>query len=162
MKIKNYVGFLFIILLTFNCSAPEKTTKNIDKQKKVDIENTSSELNIKIDKNVSWVNLMPGSEPKFHISGKLSLLKGENYNNEKTTLKYVKIFQSGKEIYFVQPKVREEFSNSIKNFSYSTIRGLSINQDLKIDKPIDMEYIFSDPNGKFTHTVKNINIEEAH
>lgn len=153
---------IIILLLIFSCATPEKTSNNKEAPKKISTEDVYSDLNIKIGKAVSWLNLMPGTKPRFHISGILKLLNGENYNYKNTSLTYVKIYQSGKELYFIQPKIIEKITDDEKNISFSTIKGLSINKDLKIDKTINMEFIFSSPSGKKTFTVKNVKIEEAH
>jgi len=162
MKILRLILFVPVLFMVYSCSSSEKTTKNMEKKIEIEPEENVSELNLQIEKNVGWINLMPGTKPKFHVSGKLALLKGDSYNNEKTVLNFIKIYQSGKEIYFIKPKVREEYSIEIKSFVYSTIRGLSLNQDLNTKKSVNFEFLFSDGNEKFNYSVNNIMIEEVH
>ena len=162
MKSLKFITSVLLLVMVYSCSTTDETTKKNEKKVETEATENLSELNLHIEKNVSWVNLMPGSDPKFHVSGKLALLKGDAYDNESTVLKYIKIYQAGKEMYFIKPKIREEYQSEIKSFLYSTIRGLSINPDLKIKNSVDFDFIFSDGDEKFTYAVTNVMIEEAH
>ena len=93
MKIKLLVIASIITLFSIGCSSSEETTKR-DVENYKTVKKFVNQVNLDVEKNVSWVNLMPGSSPKFHVSGKLSLLQSDNYNLEETELKYIKIFQN--------------------------------------------------------------------
>ena len=77
MKVKISFIMLVILLFSIGCSSSEETTKrNMDNYKVV--KKFVNKVNLDVEKNVSWINLMPGSTPKFHVSGKLTLLKSED------------------------------------------------------------------------------------
>lgn len=160
-KLKFIILFISILIIV-SCSTSKETTNKIEK--KVEVENIDnySPLDIKVEKNVCWLNLMPGADPKFHVSGKLSLLKSESYDNNNMFMQYIKVYQAGEEIYFIKPKVRDEFISSVKKISYSTIRGLTVNEKLNTAKPITIEFFFSDGDNSFTYTTRNITVEEVH
>jgi len=158
MKTKIFVFIAFMLL--WSCSTTkvettEKTEKALTKQ-------LIHDVNLSVEKNVSWVNLMPGTRPKFHISGKISLLEGDNYNLKTTNLKYIKVFQNGKEIYFVKPKIREEIKDNMKNYLYSTISGLSIVKELDTKKNVDFEFVFKDGKKELIYQIKNVELQEVH
>ncbi len=160
MKKNKIVYFLFTILLISSCSTTKVVkipgTKKLEKKKLV------HEVNLNIEKNIGWINLMPGTEPKFQISGSISLLKGNNYNLKTTNLKYIKVFQSGKELYFVKPKIRVEEKKDFKKYLYSTISGLSLVKDLNPNKKLEFEFIFKDGGKEYIYQIKNVEFQEVH
>ena len=158
MKTKIFVFIAFMLL--WSCSTTKvETTK---KTEKALTKQLIHDVNLSVEKNVSWVNLMPGTRPKFHISGKISLLEGDNYNLKTTNLKYIKVFQNGKEIYFVKPKIREEIKDNVKNYLYSTISGLSIVKELDTKKNVDFEFVFKDGKKELIYQIKNVELQEVH
>jgi hypothetical protein len=156
----NFVVLVILILFVSACASSKETPK-LEKKKKETIETFENEVKLSIDKNISWVNLMPGSNPKFHISGKISLLKSNSYNFQNAELRLVKVYQSGREIYFIKPKVIEETEDNIKHITYSTISGLSLNRDFELNKPVDFELIFYEDNEELKYRIKDIKVEEV-
>jgi hypothetical protein len=155
---------LYLVLLSlflFACSTPKETTKRDIKNYDV-VKKFVNEVNLKIEKNISWVNLMPGSEPKFHISGKLSLLISDDYENETTQLKFIKVYQSGEELYYIMPKVIEELEGPIKKLTFSTIKGLNISKTLDTKNPVVFEFLFYDGKDELKYRVNNVIVEEVH
>ncbi len=160
MKYKHFNIFLFFVIFLWSCSTTKVETAH--KTEKVLPKQLIHEVNLAVEKNVSWVNLMPGAKPKFHISGKINLLKGDGYNIKTTFLKYIKVFQDGKEIYFIKPKIREINRGNIKHYVYSTISGLSIVKELNTKKNVDFEFVFKDGNKELLYQVKNVELQEVH
>lgn len=159
---KNLIfDLLLIAIFIVGCAVTEETTKKVEEKSEV-VEKIVNEVNLEIEKTFSWVNLMPGSTPKFHISGKITLLKGDNYENNSTKLKFIKVYQSGKELYFIMPKVIEELSGNVKKITYSTVKGLSINKELKTKKPVEFEFLFKDGKEELLYREDNIIVEEVH
>jgi len=160
---KLYLQIFLGILLTimFGCSSSK--TLDVNKVEEKVIEKKVNQVDLEIEKIISWVNLMPGvnSGKKFQISGKLFLLPNDNYDFTKTNLKYVKVFQNGKELYYIQPKVIEKIENNKKEITYSTIKGLSINQDLNMNKKLEMVFIFNANGDELKYYVENVKVEEA-
>jgi hypothetical protein len=160
---KKVIAFIFSMMVIFQigCSSSEEATKKIEETKREPVRKFVNDVNLDIEKNVSWVNLMPGTEPKFHVSGKLSLLQGEDYNSESTILKYIKIYQNGEELYYIMPKVIVDEVEGAKTFTYSTIKGLSINKNLNTKEPVLFELIFMDGKEELKYKIDNVNVEEV-
>jgi hypothetical protein len=161
MKQMQLLYLVLLALLLFSCSTPKETTK-IDTETIDVVKKFVNEVNLEIEKNVSWVNLMPGSEPKFHISGKLSLLNGDDYENETTQLKYIKVYQSGEELYYIMPKVIEELDGTVKKLTFSTIKGLNISKTLDTKSPVVFEFLFYDGKDELKYRENNVIVEEVH
>ena len=160
MKKNKIVYFLFTLLLISSCSTTKVVkipgTKKLEKKKLV------HEVKLNVEKNIGWINLMPGTKPKFHISGKVSLLKNNDYSFENTKLKYVKVFQNGKEMYFIKPKTIEKLKGDTKEILYSTISGLSLVKDLNPNKKLEFEFIFKDGDKEYIYQIKNVEFQEVH
>ena len=155
---KSKVLIVFILIIFVGCSASDETVRNTENYDKVlKFEN---EVNLEIDKNICWVNVMPGTTPKFHVSGRLSLSPGDNYSDD-TQLKYIRIFQSGSEIYYIMPKVIVSNDKELKNITYSTIKGLSVSQNLDTQKPVMLELVFIDKKEEFRYRINNVNVEKV-
>lgn len=161
MKLKNIIFLFGITFLVWNCSSSkiEKDETEIKVLPKVEL---VRDVNLLVEKTISWVNLMPGSKPKFHISGKVTLGIGDGYNLEDTRLKFVKVFQSGKEVYFVKPKVRVENKSDSVKIMFSTLRGLSINEELNTKKNVMFEFIFNDGKEDYIYQINNVELQEVH
>jgi len=161
MKIKNVLYLLALHFLLWNCSTTkiEKGESGIKELPKTEL---IKDINLNVEKTVSWVNLMPGSKPKFHISGKVNLLKGSGYKLWNTNLKYVKVFQEGKELYFVKPKVRVETRNDSSKILFSTLKGLSINKELNIKQSVMFELIFNNGSDDLMYQIKDVELQEVH
>ncbi len=161
MKLKNILSLFVLTFLVWNCSSSkiEKDEAEIKVLPKAEL---VQNLNLNIEKTISWVNLMPGSKPKFHISGKVTLGIGDGYNIENTKLKFVKVFQSGKEMYFVIPKVRIENKIDSVKIMFSTLRGLSINKELNTKRNVMFEFIFNDGKEDFIYQINDVELQEVH
>ena len=157
---KSKILYLVLIIIVFGCSSTEKTVKR-DVENYDQVRKFKNELNLDIVESVSWVNLMPGTSPKFHVSGKLTLLKGENYSNDTTELKYIKIYQSGEELYYIMPKVIKNKEGDVNTFTYSTIKGLSIKDQLKTKEPVVFELIFLDNKEELKFRINDVQVEEV-
>lgn len=161
MKLKLLVASLLLVIMSIGCSSSEETTKrNMDNYKVV--KKVVNQVNLDIEKNVSWVNLMPGSSPKFHVSGKISLLPSEDYNKVETELKYIKVFQNDEELYYIMPKVVTENIADVKVLTYSTIKGLAIDKNLDRKSPVTFELIFKDGKKELKYRIYEIMVEEVH
>jgi hypothetical protein len=157
---KYYIKFLFLLIIVFGCSTPEETVKR-DTENYKKVLKFNNELNLDVIESISWINMMPGTSPKFHVSGKINLQKGENYSSENTELKYIKIYQSGEELYYIMPKVINSKAGGINTFTYSTIKGLSINDKLDKKEPVVFELIFIDNKEELKFRINNVKVEEV-
>lgn len=160
---KNNIIFLIIVSIVIaGCASTEKVTKKTVEKKETKKVEVTEDVNLELDKNICWVNLMPGSDSKFHISGKVILLKGEDYDNNSAILKFVKVLQGNKELYYIMPKVINSVEGENVNITYSTIKGLSINDELNTKKPVDFELIFNEGKEELKYRINNILVEEVH
>ncbi len=159
MKKKLIFVLLLIGMAFISCSTTE-VTKTEETTSKVVLKRVN-EVKISIDQNNCWINSMPGSEPKFHISGKFSLLPNDNYEIENTKLSFIKVYQNENEFYFIKPTVVENFTENIMEITYSTIKGLSVNKDLNKKNEIVLELIFKSKNADLKYYIENVKIEEV-
>lgn len=159
MKLKRYILLITLLILN-SCSISEKTTTNQDQDTVNKLEIIKRDVELDIQKNVCWVNLMPGSEHKFNVSGKFEIFKSTKYNFRTTILKYVKVMQKGNEIYLIKPTIIEELTENSKLITFSTLQGLAVNKSLNLAKSVDLEFIFVENDEELLYQLKNIEIEE--
>lgn len=159
MNIK-FLFFIILIILFAACSTPEESVKR-NTENYTEVKKFVNEVNLQVDQNVSWINRMPGSQPKFHVSGKVELLQDDDYDQNEIELKYIKIYQGNTEVYYIIPKVIERVEIDRKIFTYSTIKGLSLNDKLKSDQPVMFELIFMEDKSELKYRINNIKIEEV-
>lgn len=160
MSLKYLVVGLIISIFMLGCSASVETVKE-DREIQEAVEEVNKDVDLEIIKSIGWVDLMPGKSPKFHISGRFDLLENENYELKKTDLKYVRISQSGKELYYILPKIIEETDSVKKSITYSTIQGLTVTPDLRINNPVDFELIFNYENEKLNYIINGVIVQEV-
>ena len=154
------VFFIILLSLFAACSVPEESVKR-NTENYAEVKKFVNEVNLDIDQNVSWINSMPGSQPKFHVSGNVALLEGEDYDQNEMELKYIKIYQGNDEIYYIIPKVVENKEINKKNFTYSTIKGLAIDDKLNPKEPVMFELIFIQNKKEFRYRINNVKIDEV-
>lgn len=159
MEIK-FVFLITLISLFAACSASEESAKR-NSENYSEVKKFTNEVNLDVGKNVSWINSMPGSQPKFHVSGKVNLLHGNDYDPNEMDLMYIKIYQGAEELYYIIPKVIDRLENEVKSFTFSTIKGLSINEKLDREKPVMFELIFMQDKSEYKYRINNVTIEEV-
>ena len=157
---KNLAISVFIILFILGCSPSVETVKE-KKDIKESVEEVKNEVDLKIIKSIGWIDLMPGSSPKFHISGRFDILENDNYELKETDLKYIRIIQSGRELYYIIPKIIEEAGSGKKSITYSTIQGLTPRPDLKRNRPVDFELIFKCADEELVYIINDVLVEEV-
>ncbi|PID57666.1 MAG: hypothetical protein CR986_08770 [Ignavibacteriae bacterium] len=156
MKKNNFIIiFLSLIIFNFGCSSVKEATE-VREEKKI-----RNDVKLKPIKNISWINTMPESNNKFNISGKFFLLKDSEYNFKEIELKNIKVFQDGIEVFNIIPKVITNITNKDKKFTYSTLRGVSLNPKLKKDKTVMFELNFKEGSNILKYWIDNIKIEKA-
>jgi len=161
---KNYLTQLIIfliIILIIGCSQTVKREAvNENEYEKI----FHQGVNLEINKIYSWVNLMPGNSPRFHITGELNLLSSYKYEYESLKLKKIIVNQERQFIYSISPKIiQEELENQNKNsITFSTIKGLLMNEDLNIEKPIDIVLVFDDGEDEYLYSLENIKINKVY
>ena len=68
---------IIVLLFLYSCSS-ERTLKDGDGSTELD-ELLIQDLNLNVNKIYSWVNLMPGSDSRFHITGNIDLFGSIKY-----------------------------------------------------------------------------------
>lgn len=104
---------------------------------------------------------MPGSKPRFHVTGELEVLDNSNYSFENIKIIKITILQDQKMIFMFTPKIKEELMTDKKTLTFSTIRGLLVNAALDQKKAVDIVFDFDDGSTEIKYVIKNVNIEIA-
>ncbi len=162
MKRNVFAVLMLIGIIFYGCA----TTKVQKEEGKISPKKTipEQEMNIEVLKIYSWINLMPGSEPRFNISGEIKVKpKNGDYKLSDLLFAQIKIKQNGRTVYFIKPTVREEGeSKEYRKLLFSTIKGLSLTPDLNPEKKVDAELIFDDDGDELKFIIKNISIEKVY
>ncbi|NOG98751.1 MAG: hypothetical protein HND52_12395 [Ignavibacteriae bacterium] len=168
IKIKNFAAAIItmmFILFLFNCGGSEETVKKEEVKTVIDEEIIVPDLKVNIHEMYCWVDLMPGGPNRFQISGNLNVSDSYKYDLKFLKLKAVRIFQNNKQLFSIRPKVKLD-ENAIteegKSFVFSTIRGLSINPEYKIDNPVDIRIIFEEDDELFEYNIYNQKVEKVY
>lgn len=157
------IAFLILALILFGCSETQ-ITKDTRYKKKLPAGEKLPELkNVTIKKLYAWVDLMPGSEPRFNISGDLTFVNKPGINLDKLKLKYIKIYQNKNRIFFIKPTTRENVpDNSDLKILFSTIKGMILTPGFNYNKQIDVKLIFVDDGDEFEKVIENVPIEKVY
>ncbi len=155
---------MLTLVLLFACSTSEKTrkeTKSKEELKEIftqEVRADFTELNV-------WVNLMPNSPNRFHISGIVKVSENFKYDINFIKLQDIVVQQNQKIIYNISPVVQldpELSGEKIKIFRFSTTRGLEITPDLDIDKTCNLEFLFIDGSEVYPYLVDNVAIMKTY
>jgi hypothetical protein len=159
---KNLFLILSVFILSIIINGCSSSLPEIKKVASTESSIYDNDLRINTKQIYSWINRMPGSKARFHISGELELLENSKYDVANTTIKKVKIIQNNTTIYQFTPKSEIKMENEIRVILFSTIRGLLVSTILESDKTIDVEIQLSDSANDFSYIITEVNIEEAH
>ncbi|MBK7106339.1 MAG: hypothetical protein IPH62_13750 [Ignavibacteriae bacterium] len=156
------IFLLVTILFYISCSSSE-VTKIQKKESGINIiSKKMNDIDLNIEKTVSWVNLMPGSDSKFHVSGKFIIPQNNKIKIEDIELKFIKVYQEESELYFIQPKTIQKIEKSSKEIIYSTLQGLSLNKNFNKKKNVTFELIFNSNGEELKYYIENINVDEVY
>lgn len=152
--------FLALILL-YSCSS-EKTQRE---EKTKDLEEIFiQDLKLEVNEIYCWINAMPGSESRFHITGDLNLLDDLRYDYLFVKLSKIIVMQANTEIYSISPVIQENdfpVESPYKNIKFSTIRGLLINRDLDDTSTINLRLVFKDGSEELEYELDDITINKV-
>jgi len=152
------LSFLSIVFIN-GCSS---SLPEVNKVAEVEESIYENDVRINVKQIFSWVNRMPGSKPRFHISGELKVLEDSKYNINNIIIKKIKIVQFNNVVYNFTPKVESKFNDETKTIIFSTIRGLLVSAMLDSKKNINVEILLSDSANEILLKIPSISIEEAH
>ena len=147
------------LIIFVSCSSSLPEIKNV-----ADEESSIYENNLRINTKqiYSWINKMPGSKARFHVSGELELLENSELDITTTKISKIKILQGGTEVYQFIPKYEMKKKGDIRIITFSTIRGLLVSIMLDAKKTIDIKIILTDSANDVEFIIPNVNIEEVH
>ena len=158
-KIAAVIAIVFISTLAFvkcSSSVPQKEIGEVEPEIIY-----KDEIRLNVKSIISWINEMPGSKPRFHVTGELEILDNSNYDFQHIKITRVTILQDQKMVFMFRPKIKEELDKNKKTLTFSTIKGLLLNAGLNKQKSIDVVFDFDDGSTEIKYVVKNVHIEIA-
>ena len=158
-KIASIIVIVFITILAFvkcSSSVPQKEIGEVEPEIIY-----KDEIRLNVKSIISWINAMPGSKPRFHVTGELEILDNSNYDFQHIKITRVTILQDQKMVFMFRPKIKEEINKSKKTLTFSTIKGLLLNAGLNQKKSIDIVFDFDDGSTEIKYVIKNVHIEIA-
>jgi len=162
MKYVNLVISFILTLFILGLVGCSSSTLEIRKVEKISEGIYKDDLRINIKKIYAWVNLMPGSKARFHITGSIELLEDSEYDLENVSIKKINIVQNKKSIYQFTPKMEEKLLENKKSILFSTIRGLLLTSALDREKGIDVKLLISDSSSEIIYLIPDVKISEVH
>ncbi|MGE5410142.1 MAG: hypothetical protein ACM3MI_04210 [Clostridiales bacterium] len=153
------IVFLLTLLLFNGCGSSSSSDKK----------NSDAKYSIKESELYAWVNLMPGSKAKFHVTGDVKIeKKGEIDLNEVQFIE-VSVYQDDKLLYSFQPGLRDKGkSGAVKDslesrhLKFSDTGGFEIDSRLKMDQPVKLKFHFTLGTESYFYSSKVINIEKVY
>ncbi len=159
---KQLLIFTFILSsLCFlnSCSSSLPEIKEVPDEESSIYENN---LRINTKQIYSWINRMPGSKARFHVSGELELLENSEFDITTTKISKIKILQGGTEVYQFTPKYEIKEESGSRTITFSTIRGLLVSLMLDANETIDIKILLSDSTNNVEFIIPKVDIEEVH
>ncbi len=164
MKIYTLAFTLMIAAIITSCSGIKETQTGKQEEKKTPDEILIQEIRLNVLELVAWIDLLPSSDNRFHISGKLEILSKPEYDIAMIKLKNINVTQAGNEIYSIIPSVKSDELKTYENkkhLTFSTIRGLLPHPDFNFNETIDLELIFSEGKNEFKYFIEKMSIQKA-
>jgi len=128
-------------------------------------------ISIKHSYIYSWLNLMPGGPPSFHITGDLTIKNLESYEIKELNLIEIILIQKDKPVYRFEP-VFESINESMsgknleageeKEFRFGVKSGLEVKPELNSEKSITVRLIFNSGEKIFEYSIPDIKIEKTY
>jgi hypothetical protein len=154
--IRNNLFFLIVMFLYGGCA--EKMP-----------ENNKLNLTINVVKSYSWINLMPGGEPSFHLLCEIRIKNNSDVPVENLKLQQVSMFDDTLEILkfkplFVNRKIKSDMSllpNEAKDFSISAPDKINIAK-LKDNNVISLLLNFSSEGKTLEYKIDSVKIDRVY
>lgn len=168
MKLKTLL-ILSIVIILESCSPKvivkeDEVVQEISEPVKLE-EIFTQEVRLDVKQLHAWVNLMPGSESRFHLSGELDIKNNFKYDMEFMILKKIEVFQNSNSIYIVKPTIQIDETLSSENINkyirFSTLRGILLDGMLNIDTSINLSLIFYDGKSEYVYKIENLIINRT-
>lgn len=125
-------------------------------------------VNAEIIKINSWVNLMPGSDETFHVTGIIRIINKENSDLDSLNTK-VNVIQGDSVIFSLKPEMDPIVDGSKplrkgedKEFTFVLEKVLNLRKELNYDIPLKIEFIFHSGSKERTFRTEDVSIEKAY
>jgi hypothetical protein len=132
------------------------------------IEQAAISTNVKIERVNAWLNLMPGSNSKFHLTGEVIIESKIPLNVVKSIFQSIKVLQNDIELYSFAPKINllSETKGTGNHISYRieflSENGLKYNNRTVDGSNINIEIVFNDEFEKENIIINDIKLEKAY
>ncbi|MBN1301057.1 MAG: hypothetical protein JW995_07550 [Melioribacteraceae bacterium] len=161
IKLKKQYPFCALLLaFIIGCSSAEKSTKKVELE-----ELFKQEVMLNIGEVNAWINLMPYSETRFHISGVVEVHDKPDYNFNYIKLETVDVIQDDEVVFQIKPTSQISDSESdlrIKVIRFSTIKGVLMNPQLDPDLPVNLVLDFYDGNNHLKYFIEKVDVETTY
>ncbi len=147
MKLKN-IGILILLIIFAGCSAISGIS---------DIKEE-----IEFSEIYSWVNLMPGGDPKFHITGDVEFIDDSNFDLQNHELEAIKIYQNNRMIYLIKPNVKIEKVEGKGRLIFNSSQGYKVVPDFNYENPINVELIFKADGENYSYFIENHRVDKVY
>lgn len=164
--LKRSVPIIIILLSAFSCSF-FKCSKDLKKnvQENADLEKIyQPEVNLSVKEINCWINYMPGSRPRFHISGEFVIEKGKKYELPFIKFSSVTVSQNNEEIYLISPSVQIDDERSgidTRYILFSTLKGLNLTEKIDADSTCGLQLIFYQGKERLVYKLSDVPIKKV-
>ncbi len=151
--------------LFYGCSSSRiEKEESEDKTDEIVVKEIDNDFKINAKNIYSWLNLMPGDEPRFNITGDINLAPSEKNDYSGVSLNRISVIQENKTVFFIKPTVREGewLEQKGRDFVFSTIKGIMLTPDFDAEKNIDIELQFTDGQNDYIFKIINERVEKVY
>lgn len=116
----------------------------------------------------TWLNLMPGSKAKFHLSAEESVKSPYPLDEFFLRIESVNVYQSGEIIYSFVPEMNitaqsiDDNGMNIYLIELKLDEGLLLDEKINKDLSVDVEFIFPEEFDKENILIKNVELVKAY
>jgi len=164
-KYKVYILAVFSLLIITACSSSQemKSEKEIEKKSTKEFTAVAEKL-YKINEIESWMNLMPGGESSFHLSGDVILTELCGLDMKSTRMLNVAIVQDNKTLIEFKPNSSkgDVTGNNSSYFQFSTNRGIKMPPLFNAEKSITAILSFTDGKDEFKVSIDELTVQKIY
>jgi hypothetical protein len=153
------IVFLLIALIVNGCCSSSSSDKK----------NSDAKYGIQESELYAWVNLMPGSKARFHVTGDVKIEKKGEIDLNEVQFREVSVYQDDKLLYSFQPALRDkeksgQGKDSLESryLKFSDAGGFELDSRLKMDHPVKLKFHFVLGTESYFYSSKVINIEKVY
>ena len=156
MKILLICFSLQILFFYVGCSHQENMKENY--------------ISIKELKLNSWMNLMPGGQPSFHISGEVRIKNGESIDITNLKLESINVFQNSELLGSLKPdfNIKNENEDNIipvdseRSYFFKAKMPSKVITNFNEDEPVNMKFLFRWADKSYLHDIENVKVQKVY